>query len=624
MMSPLTVAQFLKPGAAPFDLMVIDEASQIEPVDALGAIARARQCVVVGDDRQMPPTRFFQRLTGEEEETEAEDEAQLKAGDVESILGLCNARGVPSAMLRWHYRSRHESLIATSNAQFYDGRLLLLPSPRPRGPDLGLTYVRVDGSFDTGATGTNKAEAEAVAQAVMAHARDTPKLSLGVAAFSIRQRDAIADAVEALRRKSPETEPFFATAGEEPFFVKNLENVQGDERDVIMISVGYGRDREGKVAMRFGPLSADGGERRLNVLITRAKRRCIVFTNLSADDIDTDRAAGRGVAALKAFLDFAARTDTPAPPATDGGEQAPLEAAIADALAADGVVTVPRVGASGVFVDLAVAAADDPRSFRLGIETDGPSLAAAASARDRDRLRGAALGGMGWTLLRTHALDWLDRPEAERARLRKALGVAADAPAEAAAPADQAGLAQPYAEAAFEVDRATPPQDMSFARLGSLVARIVQAEGPVHQDAIIERARILWNLPEADAKLRAAIQQALRLGAELNGLAADGLFWRAEETVVAPRDRRAAAPHLRQPALLPPAELRAAIIALLGTTTGATADEIAAGAARMLGVGDDARPAIAAQLALLRGEGRVAAADAAGQLLRSTSVGASR
>lgn len=603
MMSPLAIAQFLKPGAIGFDLLVMDEASQVEPVDALGGIARVAQVVVVGDDRQMPPTRFFQRLTGDDDmAAEAIDDAPVAAGDVESILGLCNARGVPSTMLRWHYRSRHESLIATSNREFYENNLLLLPSPQPRGPGLGLSLVRVDGTFDTGASGTNKVEAQAVAEAVMAHARATPGDTLGVAAFSIRQRDAILDAVETLRRASPDTEAFFTAEGAEPFFVKNLENVQGDERDVMFISVGYGRDRDGKVAMRFGPLSADGGERRLNVLITRAKKRCVVFSGIGADDIDLGRASGRGVAALKTFLAYAAAPPAPPPAPADDAESAALEGTIARAISEDGLAVTPRVGLAGLFIDLAVARPEAPDSYVLGIETDGAALSMAHSARDRDRGRDNALRMMGWTIHRTHALDWLNRPAAERARLRAALGV--DLPA-----APQAGgagntLAVPYAEARIDIPAGTTPEAMPFARLAGLVAQIVAQEGPVHQDAVAERVRLLWDLPVLEAAARNAVGQALNLGRDLNGLSVDRLFWTAEGQAIVPRDRREAAAHLRDPAMVAPAELRAAILALIGSTTGATRDEVAAGVGRMLGV-DGLVAAAAAQLALLEGEGAV-------------------
>ncbi len=607
MMSPLSVAQFLKPGVLEFDMLVMDEASQVEPVDALGAIARCKQIVIVGDDKQMPPTRFFQRMTGDDDTTpDADDSGVVQADDVESILGLCNARGVPSAMLRWHYRSRHESLIATSNREFYDNRLLLIPSPRPRSADLGLSLVRVDGRFDTGATGTNKEEAKTIAEAVIRHAKERPQESLGVAAFSVSQRDAITDAVEALRKDSPDLDAFFNANPQEPFFIKNLENVQGDERDVMFISVGYGRSPDGKLAMRFGPLSADGGERRLNVLITRAKKRCVVFSSIGADDIDLNRAGGRGVAALKTFLAFAAAPDTAYTPAADAAETAPLETSIADVLSAESLNAVPRVGTSGLFLDLAVSRADAPGDFVLGIETDGPAMAASRSARDRDRQRDNALRMMGWTLHRTLAMDWLNTPDAAAARLRKALGLAAQAAEAAPQSEDRTGLATPYVEAAFDVPKDTPPAQVPFAKLAGILARIVGIEGPVHQDAIVERVRILWNLPEADAKLRAAAQQALRLAKDLNGLVQDGLFWRAEDAGPAtPRDRRAAAPLLRQAAMLPPDEVQAAIVTLLDTTTGATADEIAAGVTRMLGADDDARAAVIAQIALLQGAGKI-------------------
>uniref|UniRef100_UPI001F421FDE AAA domain-containing protein n=1 Tax=Falsiroseomonas oryziterrae TaxID=2911368 RepID=UPI001F421FDE len=429
MMSPLSVAQFLAPphGLKPgltFDLLVIDEASQIEPVDALGAIARCRQVVVVGDDRQMPPTRFFQRMTSEDEGEEEFAEGPVAAREVESILGLANARGVPNVMLRWHYRSRHESLIATSNAEFYENRLMVLPSPKARSAKLGLSLVRVDGQWQEGA-GTNRIEAEAVAQAVMRHAKETPGDSLGVAAFSIKQRDAIMDEIEKLRRESPDTEAFFASHEDEPFFVKNLENVQGDERDSILISVGYARGADGKLAMRFGPLSADGGERRLNVLITRAKKRCIVFSGLTAEDINLERASGRGVEALKTFLRFAAQGEMRQVAAQQA--TAPLSAVIAKEIAELGKEPVARVGIAGLFLDVAAREGTD---FVLGVEADAGDWASVRAARDRERGRPSALGMMGWKLHRAWSLAWLQRPEAERARLRAALGAAPEVKAD--------------------------------------------------------------------------------------------------------------------------------------------------------------------------------------------------
>ena len=277
MMSPLSVAQFLPPGKLTFDLLVMDEASQIQPVDALGAIARCGQIVVVGDERQLPPTRFFAKMTSnvDDENEQEEDEDTTDVADVESVLGLCVARGLPQRMLRWHYRSRHQSLIAVSNSEFYENKLFILPSPFLPEAGTGLRFHHIaNGIFYPGksaASGTipgkgasahqaaNPVEAQAVAEAVMRHAREFPKQSIGVATFSMAQKGLIAERIEELRRIHPDMESFFHSHTSEPFFVKNLENVQGDERDVILLSVGYGRDPEGKFAMRFGPLANDGG-----------------------------------------------------------------------------------------------------------------------------------------------------------------------------------------------------------------------------------------------------------------------------------------------------------------------------------------------------------------------------
>lgn len=606
MMSPLSVAQFLAPphGLKPgltFDLLVIDEASQIEPVDALGAIARCRQVVVVGDDRQMPPTRFFQRMTSEEDGEEDFAEGPVAAREVESILGLANARGVPNVMLRWHYRSRHESLIATSNAEFYGGRLMVLPSPKARSDKLGLSLMRVDGQWEQGA-GINRIEAEAVAQAVLRHAQETPGDSLGVAAFSIKQRDAILDAVEKLRRENPDTEAFFGAHEHEPFFVKNLENVQGDERDSILISVGYARDASGKVAMRFGPLSADGGERRLNVLITRAKKRCIVFSGLTADDIDLDRAAGRGVAALKTFLRFAAQHGESR---RNNSEQAaaPLARVLAQEIRSAGKDAAARIGIAGLYLDVAAREGTD---FVLGVEADAGDWASVRAARDRERGRPGALSMMGWKLHRAWSLAWLQRPEAERARLRAALGVAPEVAKDSAEAGPDPGLATPYAEAALEVPNGSAIPAVPFATLSEILAAIIRAEQPVHADGVFERARILWGAAKLDAADRAALQQALRLAGQLQGVTEEGGFWRAEDAPEpVARDRRAAAPHLKRAAMVAPAEIEAACRALLGAAAVATEEELTAGVVRLLGLDAQAGPAVAARIAALVGAGRV-------------------
>jgi hypothetical protein len=274
MMSPMSIANFLPPGRLEFDVVVFDEASQVKAVDAFGAILRGKQVVVVGDTRQMPPTDFFSR------EIEMDDD-ESSTSDIESILSMFKAAGTQERYLRWHYRSRHESLIAVSNVEFYDSKLVVFPSAghHPHAKGISFDYLP-EALYDRGRTRTNREEARAVARAVMSHALTTPDLSLGVAAFSVAQRDLIQVEIELLRRKTPSAEMFFTRDTSEPFFVKNLENIQGDERDVIFISIGYGRNESGRIAKEFGPLNREGGHRRLNVLITRAKMAMRVFFQL--------------------------------------------------------------------------------------------------------------------------------------------------------------------------------------------------------------------------------------------------------------------------------------------------------------------------------------------------------
>jgi very-short-patch-repair endonuclease len=415
MMSPLSIANFLSPGTLEFDLVIFDEASQVRPVEALGALLRGKQVVVVGDSKQLPPTSFFDTLN------DAIEEEENVTADMESILGMCDAQGAPQKMLRWHYRSRHESLIRLSNHEFYDNRLVVFPSPGSKH-QMGIVFHHLaDTAYDRGQTRTNQQEAEIVAQRVMEHARAHPKLSLGVVAFSTAQREAIQDALELKRKASPDLEDFFKTTTEEPFFVKNLENVQGDERDVMFISIGYGRTKEGYVSMSFGPLNNDGGEKRLNVLITRAKQRCEVFTNITAADIDTERTQSRGIRALKSFLHFAQHGQLDIPVETGLPADSPFEERVATQLRSLGYTVRQQVGSQGFYLDLAVVDPSHPGRYLLGIECDGAAYHSARSARDRDRLRQQVLEGMGWRIHRIWSTDWFRNPDRELKRVVEAI-----------------------------------------------------------------------------------------------------------------------------------------------------------------------------------------------------------
>lgn len=610
MMSPLSVAQFLPAGQLSFDLLVMDEASQIQPVDALGAIARSRQVVVVGDERQLPPTKFFSKMTSAEPDEDGDDDTQVS--DIESILGLFTARGLPQRMLRWHYRSRHQSLIAVSNSQFYENKLFIVPSPYTQEAGMGLQFHHIaNGVFDSGNTGINAEEARVIAAAIIDHARNAPQHSLGVATFSVKQRRAIQDELELLRRQHPDVEPFFQQHASEPFFIKNLENVQGDERDVIFISVGYGRNKLGTMAMRFGPLSTEGGERRLNVLISRAKRRCEVFASITDEDIDLERARGRGVAAFKLFLHFA-RTGKLAPSRAPGREvDSPFEVQVTDAVKACGYEVHPQVGIAGFFIDLGIADAEHPGRYLLGIECDGESYHRSRSARDRDRLRQAVLEDHGWIIHRIWSLDWFQRPNNELQRLLMAIDAAK---VELAARAELQGRQErkpgvsvvtvereDHAEIGLERNNRQRPaayveaaptkpahaddlHELPVAALSALVKQIVAVEGPVHADEVVVRLRGAWGLKRAGARIQVAVDRAITAAVRFDGMVRLDNFLSLPETVIAIRDRGAVlSDTLRKPDMLPPQEIDVAILDTLQKNYGAGLVEIAQYVARLFG-----------------------------------------
>ena len=617
MMSPLSVAQYLPPGAISFDLLVMDEASQIEPVDALGAVARCKQVVVVGDPQQLPPTAFFSKMTGSVDDDDEEDAA--KVADIESILGLFTARGLPKRMLRWHYRSRHQSLIAVSNSQFYESKLFIVPSPHSQEAGMGLRFHHVaDGLFDTGKTRTNVVEAKVVAQAIINHAMDHPDLSLGVAAFSSQQRRAIQDQLEVLRRGlGPEHEAFFQHHINEPFFVKNLENVQGDERDVIFISVGYAANTPGgKVPMRFGPLGSGGGDRRLNVLISRAKRRCEVFSSITDEDIDADFAASRkGVFAFRLFLHFARTGRLSLLESAGRDHEGVLEAEVAAALQARGYQVHRNVGIAGLFVDLAIADPERQGRYVLGVECDGASYRAGRSARDRDRIRRAVLEDHGWAMHRLWSADWFQRPGEELERIVAAIEAAkADLTARDAAPdrplravpvqvvaiereditevslvgveERPATFVGPYVEAVVKRPPSTP-DEIHLTPTGALVhlaEQVVAREGPVHIDEVTARVRDAWGAGRAGGRIRDAVERAVAVSIAQGRMVREGGFLFQPGCTPVVRDRcQVRSAGLRKPDMLPPTELRAAILQVIHANFGATPDQVAQSVSRNLG-----------------------------------------
>ncbi len=604
MMSPLSIAKYIPPGSIRFDLVVFDEASQVRPVDALGAILRGAQTVVVGDSKQLPPTSFFDRMVDEDEE-----EGSLTA-DMESILGMFSAQGAPERMLKWHYRSRHESLIAVSNHEFYDDRLIVFPSPDAGKKDAGLLF-RQNPENHYERKGINIAEAKGIAQAVMEHARESPGLTLGVAAFSNAQARRIEDEVDILRRKESGGEGFFGAHPEEPFFVKNLENVQGDERDVILISVGYGKVEGTYLPMNFGPLNREGGERRLNVLITRARRRSVVFCNFTGADLDLRRSDARGIAALKTFLEYAETGKLDTPRTTGRGADSPFEEAVADRVRALGFEVEHQVGSVGFFIDLAVRDPRQPGRYLLGIECDGATYHSSRSARDRDRLRQQVLEGLGWTIHRIWSTDWFRDPDTEMKKVEAAIraasettGPAPPAPPQRAKPLDRAPEAErevavptrPYEVADLGIlILATPLHEAPAARFADWIGKVVAVESPVHEEEVLLRIREATGVGRTGSRIR----EQMRLGvaeAERSGLCrmdAEGFLWRRESATAEVRVRSGELPpSLRKPERIAKEEIATALIQAARVSYGIEPEAAAREAARLFGFERVTKPVV--------------------------------
>ncbi|MBC6416406.1 MAG: DUF3320 domain-containing protein [Rhodospirillales bacterium] len=632
LMSPISIAQYLPPGKMEFDLLVIDEASQVRPEEALGAIARCRRIVVVGDQKQLPPTSFFDRLagTGESEEEGEEAVRTAAATEMESVLTLCEARGLNPAMLEWHYRSRDPSLIAVNNAEFYDNRLILPPSPLQNDPGHGLAFRRVPGVYTgrsrgTGRPGTNRIEAEAVAQAVAEHARTHPELSLGVVAFSKAQSDMLTEVLEIARRQDEILDGFLREGRAEDLFVKNIENVQGDERDAILISVGYGPAEPGGrlPSMSFGPVNGEGGERRLNVLFSRARTRCVVFCSFDPDDIDPRRTGRDGPRVLKRFLEFARSGQLAQPQATGAAPDSPLESDVADEIRRLGYPCDPQVGSAGFKIDLGVRHPDRPGRYILAVECDGATYHSALSARERDRLRQDVLEGLGWRFHRIWSTDWFHRRAAEIGRLRAALEAAALADGPAFSGANGGGRFAPAQDAATDPPPAAvlpPPPDLSAPYvvstfksmsgepheapepvLDSLAARIVAAEGPIHRDLVARRVATAFGKARTGSRIQGASDRALGRAAALGQVVMDGDFaMTAGQRDNPPLRNRSGEGAPAKAELLPPVEIRAAAARAVAESGEMPREELIVAIARILGfakTGKDLRERIDRALA---------------------------
>lgn len=526
LMSPISAAQYLDPKREPFDIVVFDEASQLPTCKAVGVLARGRNAVIVGDPKQMPPTAFFA--------TNTVDEDNLDAEDLESILDDCLALNMPQSHLLWHYRSRHESLIAFSNTRFYENKLFTFPSVNDRESKVRL--VPVEGVFERGKSRKNRAEAEAVINELIRRCH-TPELSgqsVGVVTFNITQQHLIDDLLSEACAKDPALEKWVYEA-EEPLFIKNLENVQGDERDVILFSIGYGPDENGKVYMNFGPLNRDGGWRRLNVAVSRARCEMVVFSTLRPEQIDLSRTKAEGVEALRAFLEYAQgrpaalsetalKTQTRKP---DG-----IARAICQALEEKGYETDLRVGRSQYRIDVGVVDPKDPERYLLGILLDGDSYGQARTTRDREIAQTGVLGGLGWNLLRVWSMDWWDNREKEIARILaklEQLQAGVDVPREELPeePLDTPKLQSSrgrkktqreavvplYQPAKLQEQILTPEEFMEPRRESGIrkkLQKVVDTESPVSQSVLIRRVLQSYGISRSGSRLQGHMHRILQ------------------------------------------------------------------------------------------------------------------
>lgn len=493
MMGPMSVAQYLAPGQIEFDLVVMDEASQMKPEDALGAIARGAQLVVVGDPKQLPPTSFFDKMLGDDEEdsTAIEDSESI----LDTAIPMFDAR-----RLRWHYRSQHEHLIAFSNQAFYDGGLVVFPAPYSESEDFGVKFTRVPrGRF---VNRRNIEEARVIALAVQRHFLHRSGESLGVVAMSAEQRDQIERAVEEVTKDDPMLQAAMEQNArlQEPLFIKNLENVQGDERDVVFISCTYGPEElGGRVYQRFGPINSDVGWRRLNVLFTRSKKRMHVFSSMGSDDIVLLEHSKRGVAAFKDFLAFAETGVLHSTRQTGKAPDSDFEIAVASALNQAGFECEPQVGVAGFFIDLAVRDPGCRGRYLMGIECDGATYHSAKSVRDRDRLRQTVLERLGWRIRRIWSTDWYRNPRSEidpvLRELRTLQTEVAEAPCERPEAIELREIVQSLAEEKPILD-STRSQGLDLReKLRRFDDEVVRAEFP--------------NTPENQRLLRPAMLEAL-------------------------------------------------------------------------------------------------------------------
>lgn len=595
MMSPMSIAQYLPQNSVEFDLVLFDEASQIKPVEGFGAILRGKQVVVVGDSKQLPPTSFFDNEFDADEEDELVDEL-VKTSDVESILTLFSAKRATEKMLRWHYRSKHESLIAVNNQEFYNSSLFVFPTAYQNDPKRGLQFKYLPyTTYSPGKGGRkNRGEAEAVVEAIIQHTINHPNLTLGIAAFSQTQARLIEDLLEKklLESDLPKVEEFlYHTHDNEPFFIKNLENVQGDERDVIMISVGYGKQENGKFGINFGPINKDGGERRLNVLFSRAKQQCVIFSNFKADELDLSKTQSIGVKALKTFLQYADNRQLSIPDESGGKADSPFEEQVANVILNHGYEIVQQVGSAGFRIDIGVKHPIDKGRFLLAVECDGASYHSSKIARDRDKTRQLVLEAQGWVFHRIWSTDWFLNPKRETDRLilaiehhskknnnnhknRNNLKPLSRLEVERDESVREQQISIPYKKSELSLRLLDQLYEFSSSQFADWIQKIVKVEQPVHKDIVLNRILEATSVARKGRRIIQSFENGVAYAVDRLNLTIDQNFLSIDHDILKVRDRSNLNRKEKKINYLPPNEVKKAILIILKNSYGAEFNDI--------------------------------------------------
>ena len=590
MMSPLSVADFLKPDRIKFDYVIFDEASQVKPIEAFGALLRGDNAVVVGDDKQLPPSNFFGQIV-DLEEVDDENETSV-VSDMESILDLFVTKNAKQTMLQWHYRSKHESLIAVSNKYFYENKLINLPSAFAQSEELGLQFKHFPETHY--ATGKNEREAEHIINALRAHSKaysNPDNCSIGIVAFGTKQKDCIENLLMRTRKTDAEFDKYMSAAekAKEPFFVKNLENVQGDERDIIFVSICYGKNSDGRLFKRFGPINQQGGERRLNVLFTRARLKCILFSNFTAGDLPVDESDPKGLKVFKAFLDYAQNRQFNIAERTNKPTDSPFEDSVKAVLEREGFEVHTQIGSAGYFVDLAIPHPEQKGRYLLGIECDGATFHSSRSARERDRLRQGVLEGLGWQIYRIWSTDWFRQPTLELKKLLDYIaelksGIVKTTRATPSVPQpilekkndNTNDWKEKYRQADLDMfDISSDLHLVEDSKLINLVTQLLKVEAPIHQDYIKTVITKELGIARIGNRIENTFNKLFILGQRQGEwILRDKFLWKHNQRIEKARDRSHLTEKLRQMDWIAPEEIQLTLIEIVKQAEAITKNEL--------------------------------------------------